>query len=182
MNIFGVQNANILLIIIGSALLVFGIIGGGIDIKGTKIPQIGAVPRVSVSSFGIILLLVGIIFSVLQYSNQSTPPIHIPIPTPIPTPTPTPTPTPQPALPSLASFYQGKANNVTYGIVWLFNLQQVSEKRGKRRIRLALEPCLTFFWQRKYGRNPQSRRQYGYRIIRIIVILYQLLLDKKSFS
>lgn len=115
--------------LVGLALIVIAILGGGIEVKEIKIPALGIFPRVLSFVTGIAILALCVfwptIFSGFEPEGQnpsarnhtpvlapaptpSTTPVPSPVPTPTtvpsPAPTPSPVPTPTPSLPK-SSWY-----------------------------------------------------------------------------
>jgi hypothetical protein len=78
------QNGGIAFIIVGAILLLIGLIGGGIEIKDMKVPKIGKFARIGIVFFGVILLLLGLVFSVYADDHHRTGGRTQPTPTPQP--------------------------------------------------------------------------------------------------
>jgi len=87
-----IQNSDIMLVVAGIVVVLIGLIGGGIEIGGAKIPSIiNKSQKVAISSFGILLLLWGIILNLNTPLSSFFPFNFVTTPAPtlkaIPTPT-----------------------------------------------------------------------------------------------
>ena len=66
------MSAGILLLVLGSLLLVVGIIGGGFEVKELKIPRVGTGSRILAGMVGALLIVIGVGINDPNSSNSAS--------------------------------------------------------------------------------------------------------------
>lgn len=115
----------------GGALLAIGIIGGGLDIREIKVPQVGMVSRILSAALGVVFMTGGIYLGVMESASQGgrTPPAQAqtpptPLPSPLSTSTIAPTsvpPTRTPAPPPTVTPRASSVSSIRLGVDATYN-------------------------------------------------------------